>query len=241
MHAIVHNQNKFLFFAPIQSNLLKIKMATFIVVDIETNAIGTFRPPTQTPIQIAWEKLNQYGEVLDKACCFIKGVEHINEKYQPLFTVEQVNSEGVAMEIVMTYFVSLIEPNTVLVAHNADFDVGLLERCAINEHQRNQIRGCKKFCTLTASTIFCKLFNPWKPNSYKYPKLSELAAKCEIPFDQSKLHDAQYDVELCRACFLHMSREGWINCGIEERSDDDADDDEDNMENWSLLDLESKE
>ena len=52
-------------------------MRNYIVLDIETNGIGSFRPPTQTPIQVSFQHIDSAGRVLSSYSEFIKGVKKI--------------------------------------------------------------------------------------------------------------------------------------------------------------------
>ncbi len=42
------------------------------------------------------------------------------------------------------------------------------------------------------------------PKRYKWPKLSELAEKLEVNYENDSLHDAEYDVEITHKCFTEL-------------------------------------
>jgi len=54
-----------------------------------------------------------------------------------------------------------------------------------------------------------KILNKRK-TAYKWPRLNELAPKLGIEFDESKLHDSRYDVEITTQCFLELISIGLI-------------------------------
>ncbi|MEM1008629.1 MAG: hypothetical protein AAGJ35_06450, partial [Myxococcota bacterium] len=41
--------------------------------------------------------------------------------------------------------------------------------------------------------------------SYKWPKLSELAERCNISYGSSELHNALYDLELLEQCYFSQA------------------------------------
>lgn len=69
------------------------------------------------------------------------------------------------------------------VAHNASFDYNVIKTCGLD------LRACKWFCTMTYGYLYFK--------QNKYPKLLELAKLFNISVDDTKLHGALYDTQVC--------------------------------------------
>jgi DNA polymerase III alpha subunit (gram-positive type) len=96
-------------------------------------------------------------------------------------------------------FVTDVKECKTLVAHNISSDLmtinKTLKRCEMNELKATT------YCTMQNTKLYCKLQD--KRGQLKSPKLSELY---EIIFneraDTSKLHDSNYDVELCAKCYF---------------------------------------
>lgn len=73
------------------------------------------------------------------------------------------------------------------VAHNANFDKKVLRNCGIN---------------LDKYKWYCTMLNGWVLlGKQKYPKLEELARHFNIEHDNTKLHNALYDAQICAHVF----------------------------------------
>ena len=100
-------------------------MQTYIVFDLETNGIGSFRPPSQTITQIAFIKFNSDGEVLDQYSTVVKGATLVNSLVPSVkITMKQIENEGVEPIVAYTRFLDAIDDDMIIYAHNAEFDVG---------------------------------------------------------------------------------------------------------------------
>jgi DNA polymerase III epsilon subunit-like protein len=165
------------------------------LMDFETNAIGSFRPPTQTPVQIAYAGLD--GTIRSD---YISGATRINPSYNPRrLTVAFLEEHGrTPAEVLGRFLVFLAEANpegrpVVVVAHNAEFDRGLLDKLARDTGVR--LPPLTWRCTMRESIDFCDL--PQR----KFPRLAELAQALQIPSDDARLHCAEYDVSVLRQCY----------------------------------------
>lgn len=179
---------------------IECEKAKYIILDIETNGIGSFRPGNQRPIEIAYRALNSDKKLMFKFEGFVKGVTKIDwgkEKECP-YSVAEVNSKGVELETIMTDLNKLISNETIIVGHNIAFDLECL-----NHWSRVWLKDVKTFDTMTQSRELCKL--PSKSGEgFKAPKLSELASFLKIEVEGEKLHTAYYDVLITGKCFLAL-------------------------------------
>lgn len=181
----------------------------FLILDIETNGIGTFRPATQTPIQVSFQLVNDEGETLIDYSEFIKGVKAIKwggSIGECPWTVDYVNSVGVPISSCIASIKDALDDDTIIVGHNIEFDISAL----MNTRHSKTITIAKQICTMKRSVEFCKIPSKYKYSAYKWPKLIELANSLDIEVDDSKFHDSVYDVEITKQCFLSLLRMGEI-------------------------------
>ena len=171
----------------------------FLLFDVETNGIGDFRPPTQTMTQIAFLKFNRDGTILDTGSYVVRGATELSKNPAVTISKERIKEEGIDVNLAINKLLNIIDKNTVLVSHNYDFDSAIIDT-ALRKHG-SQFPNIKHFCTMKASTNYCKIPRPYY-NEYKYPKLIELAEKLGIPMDPAKFHDALYDCIITKKCFL---------------------------------------
>jgi DNA polymerase III alpha subunit (gram-positive type) len=179
-------------------------MMNYLILDIETDGNGTFRPPTQRPIQISYQLIDEHGNLIHKDTDFIHGVEEILWDACP-WTMDFINNNGIPFDDAVNKLRSVITNNTIIVGHNIDFDVG-----CINYRYGFNIISNKKICTMKSTTSYCKL-PPKRFNQYKWPSLAELAKKLNIDIDSSKLHDSIYDVEITKLCFVKLLQNGFVS------------------------------
>ena len=177
-----------------------------LFVDIETNAVGSFRPPTQYPMQVAYIVTDDSGnEIIRKGSTLVSGATEIGE-FQKIFTLDQVNKEGVPPEEAVEMVLKDIDPEkTMIVAHNLDFDIGILLNHA-NSEQKKKLRKMSKYDTMKMGTCICKIPNKNGYSDYKYPKLCELASHYNISTQDIQLHNAEVDTEVTRKCFVLMKK-----------------------------------
>ena len=173
-------------------------MINYLVFDVETNGIGGFRPPTQIITQLAFIKFDKNGNNLDEYCEIVKGATEVNKDISSVkITLEEINSKGIDLKIALNRFLDTIDKDTVLVAHNADFDTSIIQRDCKN--LKLKIPKRTVFCTMKSSTYVCKIRNK---HGFKWPSLTELANYMNIKNNENNFHDALYDCTITKQCFL---------------------------------------
>ena len=176
----------------------------FIVLDIETDGIGSFRPGRQRPIQVSYVKCDHKGNILKTYNKFIKGVYTIRSPVFPAdWTLEQINRDGIDIAECVEEIENDIDEHTRIVGHNIDFDI----ECIVYLCPSTKINQTKRICTMKNSVSFCKI--PRKGagsqyGGYKWPRLAELSKCLDIDVDESRLHDASYDIELTKKSFFKL-------------------------------------
>ena len=185
----------------------------FLILDIETNGIGSFRPPQQTPIQVSFQHIDEKGNILKSYSEFIKGVKNIRwggSIGECPWNVEFVNQNGVTINSCIREIKSCINKNTIIIGHNIEFDVSTL----MNAFHSKTITTTPRFCTMRSTTNFCKIKKlgySSKYGGYKWPKLEELSRCLSIQVDKESFHDSKYDVEITKQCFLELLNKAIIN------------------------------
>lgn len=178
----------------------------YLVLDIETNGIGSFRPPRQTPIQVSFQWINEDGSVLKKYSNFIKGVKKIQwggSIGECPWSVDFVNENGVSLLSCIREIKKCLDEETVIAGHNIDFDVGSLMHFKFSKTIFTQ----PKLCTMKSSVHFCKIAKKGyatKYDGFKWPRLSELAHTLKIKVAEEQFHDSEYDVEITKQCLLKL-------------------------------------
>ena len=179
-------------------------MYNYLVFDLETNGIGKFRPPTQTVTQLAFIKFDENGNNLDQYSSLVKGATEINNSIPSVkFTLDEINSKGIDLKTVLERFLDAIDENTILYAHNAEFDSSIIKRDSTKYNLT--LPNNKIVCTMRSSTKFCKIKNEY---GLKWPSLSELANTLGVVSDDSNFHDALYDCNITKKCVIRGIEEG---------------------------------
>ena len=186
----------------------------FIVLDIETDGYGTFRPPVHRPVEVAWVVCDAKGVVLKRCSRFVSGVEQINPKAQEIhgYSADYINAHGVPLEEVLRELDTDARGAQRLIGHNIAFDIG----CLCNQDRLLNLRGVNQyslipflralplFCTMLHGTDMCRLPSRHWSGGFKWPKLCELAEHAGVVLDPERLHGAMYDVEVTLDCYRKL-------------------------------------
>jgi len=178
----------------------------FIILDIETNGKGTFRPGRQRPIQVSFLKCDAQGNILKEYSQFVKGVQTIVSPVCPKeWSLNYINANGIDMDSIVKDIEDTIDEHTIIVGHNIQFDID----CIVHQVPSFIISNTSRICTMKSSVNFCKM--PKKGagaayGGYKWPRLSELANCVGIDVEEERLHDARYDIELTKKSFFELTR-----------------------------------
>lgn len=162
--------------------------------------------------------LNEPEERIVEACCMLYDFD--TEEHKKTFTwrvnplrkigakaqkVHGISLDMVANEptwdLVAPHVAGAIQPAIMAVAHNGDdFDFPFLQR---------------EFARVRQGCVFPRTFDTMKLGRFatfngKMPKLGELAACLDVPYDPSQAHAAEYDVSVMAKCFFEARRIGWF-------------------------------
>lgn len=81
----------------------------------------------------------------------------------------------------------------ILVGHNIDFDCNIMMTAMIREGGAGQCLKKPRFCTMKEAVPHCKLPNPKRPGTYKWPSLQEAYQILVDSKGFSGAHDAMAD------------------------------------------------
>ena len=118
-------------------------------------------------------------------------------------TLDDCKEFGIPQAVAMNAFSALVSSSKLIVAHNLNFDLGLIrtEVGSTSDHWV-AMQSIDQFCTMRASTEMCKIPGRF---GYKWPKLSELHNHL-FGCDFEGAHDAMADVEACAKCYWEIQR-----------------------------------
>lgn len=130
-------------------------------------------------------------------------VDELNENTEKFLGLSKkfIKKHGIPFEQVQNEILNYINkfPTKTFVAHNSEFDMQVLKSCGLDLSHFNW------FCTMKFGLHFYQ----------KFPKLKELATLFKIPFDESSLHTALYDAQIC-SYILYCIKTKTININVKE-------------------------
>ncbi len=117
-------------------------------------------------------------------------------------TPEIMAEQGKDPETVMRAFLHDVERADIIVGHNVRFDrkvvrAWLLKRGWAKELEMFEAK--QPVCTMLGA------LEVWDFPRRKWPTLTELATKAGVKIDDSKTHNAQYDVDITKQCYHVMA------------------------------------
>lgn len=171
---------------------------TYCVLDLETTG---FSAKTEKITEIGIMKVKN-GEVIDEFSCFVNPEKHIPQRVSEVtnITDDMVKDAKTIKEVFPDVLEFLGDPNnTVIVAHNANFDVGFLKQNAIN-------LGYKfDYTYLDTLSLAKDLFPNYK--KYKLGKIAEnLGIKVEVA--HRALDDVDTTVKVFRVMMDMLKEKG---------------------------------
>ena len=171
---------------------------TYCVLDLETTG---FSAKTEKITEIGIMKVKN-GEVIDEFSCFVNPEKHIPQRVSEVtnITDDMVKDAKTIKDVFPDVLEFLGDPNnTVIVAHNANFDVGFLKQNAIN-------LGYKfDYTYLDTLSLAKDLFPNYK--KYKLGKIAEnLVIKVEVA--HRALDDVDTTVKVFRVMMDMLKEKG---------------------------------
>jgi len=182
-----------------------------LVFDVEThNAVpfdklrGIEPPWTCSSIaELAFVYMED-GEIIDTHSIYIippEGVT-VNNPFSPNVTHERCVELGKTPVDALSLFLKYLRKTDYIVGHNIRFDIGMI----VTELTRTPMQFQTLFkSVLSEKNVWCTMNKSSCDGWYVRPKLVELAEAAGIKVDNTKLHDAIYDVDICSKVFKIQS------------------------------------
>ncbi len=189
-----------------------------LFLDTETTGLPKYYATTETEkwpriVQLAWSLYDRDGNCESRNSFIIYPVDFTippdAARIHGITTV-RAKAEGVSLHKVLPQFNTDVERASVIIAHNAAFDLPIIQTEFLRCRMETKLAEKEKFCTMKAPGIvsYCKIPNASGTRS-KWPKLTELHLHLfETEF--SGCHDAEADVEACAKCYFELRRRGVI-------------------------------
>jgi DNA polymerase III epsilon subunit-like protein len=178
-----------------------------LVIDVETDGVGSFRPPEQRVVQLAYGAWRA-GETCVPASYLVRGVQEIHPRAAEVhgIGVELLREKGVALAEAASGLMAAIGSCDVVIGHNVQFDIGCVLHSLRAEGLFAEARDMES--ALSTKRVVCTMrhgVGVSRRCGGKFPTLSELyrAIFREGP-DGGRLHDAGYDCELAARCYDAM-------------------------------------
>jgi DNA polymerase III epsilon subunit-like protein len=193
------------------------RTSKFLLLDCETTGLPRsrrFSPDAVEDwprlVQIAWGRSDSEGHVTELRCHIIRPDGfRIPADATRIHGITHSRARRVGRdlsEVLDEFLEEIVRPGTVLVAHNLDYDWGVLASELVRTGKPFSILEISGICTMKSTTEVCCLPRPggW---GYKWPTLEELHT---FLFGRSYegIHDAAGDLEACARCFSKLLRDG---------------------------------
>jgi DNA polymerase III alpha subunit (gram-positive type) len=172
----------------------------YLIVDIETTGLNKLK---DTPIQIAWQVLNNKRQKVGKGSYYINPIKPISKTVIAITGIAQetLSARGYIDTVAANKYRQLVwkwQPCT-LVGHNLigfDFPIlhNWLERFYSGPFKQPPIVALED--TMHMASI--------KWHTKKWLKLEECGRRLEILFNKEQLHNAEADVALTTAVYLGL-------------------------------------
>ena len=193
-----------------------------MVVDTETTGLPLRRnqPPSSFNnwnncrlVQVAWQVHEpNTGALLSKQQLVVKPVGFdISNTHIHGITTEFAQEHGVLIGAVFDALASALSGVDVIVAHNVEFDKGVLlaelyRSMAVSDGDGEYGRLSQRFCSISTQCTMWMATKKLQRTGDKWLKLVELYTRLfpqEAP--PANLHRADADVELCAKCYFAMT------------------------------------
>ena len=164
-------------------------------------------------VQLAWSLYNHNGNCESVNSFIIYPTDFVipqdSAKIHGI-TTERAKKEGLSLHKVLPQFNSDVEKATTIIAHNAEFDLPIVNTEFMRCRLETNLAKKQNFCTMKTQKIisYCKIPKP-SGMGYKWPTLNELHLQLfETEFTDS--HNASADVEACAKCYFELRKRGVI-------------------------------
>jgi DNA polymerase III epsilon subunit-like protein len=157
-------------------------------------------------VQLAWAVYDIHGRGEEARCHIIRPEGfRIPADATRIHGISHARAVQVGRDLgeVLDEFVEAAEaPGTTLVAHNFDYDRGVVGGELVRTRKSLQFLELPSICTMKETTELCQLVRPGG-YGYKWPTLEELHCYC-FGHSYDGAHDASNDIGACARSFFKL-------------------------------------
>lgn len=161
-------------------------------------------------VQIAWARYDSRGNVEDARCHIIKPdgfrIPDDATRIHGITQAHALRAGRDLAEVLDEFLEAAARPATVLVAHNLDYDFGVVGSELVRMRKPLHFLDIPGICTMKSTTELCRLPRPGG-FGYKWPTLEELHTWV-FGHSYDGAHDASLDLEACARCFFRLLEAG---------------------------------
>jgi DNA polymerase III epsilon subunit-like protein len=161
-------------------------------------------------VQIAWARYDGRGNPQDARCHIVKPDGfHIPPDATRIHGISDAHARSVGRdlgEVLDEFLEDAAQPETTLVAHNLDYDFGVVGSELVRMRKPLRFLDIPGICTMKSTTELCCLSRPGGPG-YKWPTLEELHVYV-FGFSYEGAHDAANDIDACARAFFKLRAAG---------------------------------
>ena len=190
----------------------------FLFFDCETTGLprSRFFSPEDVEgwphlVQIAWAHYDLWGNPEDARSHIVRPDGFmIPADATKIHGITHAHALRVGRELaeVLDEFLGAVErPGTVLVAHNLDYDRGVLGGELVRQNKPLRFLEMPGICTMKSTTELCRLLRPGGGFGFKWPTLEELHVYV-FGHSYEGAHDASSDLKACARSFFKLLQAG---------------------------------
>ena len=174
-----------------------------LFVDAETTGLSRYQDHV---VQVAWILADADGNIHSEQCHVIRPSGYsIPRSAAQIHGITTAVAEKIGKPLVsvLDLLTADAKKATILVAHNLQFDLGILEHDYKIASRLFPFHGMTQVCTMKLSTTWCRLPKLNNTSGFKYPQLQELHYRLfGEAFDGA--HDALADTQACMRCYFEL-------------------------------------
>jgi DNA polymerase III epsilon subunit-like protein len=198
--------------------MARMKASKFLLVDCETTGLPRTRYFSADDVecwprlvQVAWGRSDSQGNLAEARCHIISPEGfRIPADATMIHGITHARARRVGRdlkEVLDEFQEEINRPGTVFVAHNLEYDWGVLASEFVRTGKPLSDLEIPGICTMKSTTEVCCLPRPGG-FGFKWPTLEELHVHL-FGCTYEGIHDASHDLEACARCFFKLLKAGY--------------------------------
>lgn len=181
--------------------------------DTETSGIYDYKAPANAPhqpdvLQIA-AMLCDHEKVYSAFNVFVHADTEIPDEAYQIHRIDRKMTErvGISRMRACTLLDAFLTKADVIAGHNVDFDINIMMAAMMREGGSGSKLKKPRFCTMKSAVDHCKLPNPKRPGTFKWPSLQEAYTIMVDSRGFTGAHDAMADVRATYELYRILKRD----------------------------------